>query len=52
MNTQQQKMWATLTNTDDQNRIWTPQQVLAELQRRHLQRASVNITTQVINQQG
>ena len=49
MNTQQQQVWDLLTRTDHENSIWTPQQVWAELHRRHLQRASMHITTQVIH---
>lgn len=47
---EQAKIWAVLRDSDTNNNIWTPQQVLAELRKRHLQRASEHITTQVINQ--
>jgi hypothetical protein len=47
--TEQQKMWDLLTSTDHNNNIWTAKQVLAELGRRHLERASMNITTKVIH---
>lgn len=46
---EQAKIMAVLRNTDDVNNPMTAQEVWAELQRRHLQRASMNVTTQAIN---
>jgi hypothetical protein len=49
MNQQQQQMWDLLTSTDQKNNTWTAKRVLAELARRHLQRASMHVTTQVVD---
>ena len=51
MNKQEEaaKIWAVLKDSDHNNNIWTAKRVLAELGRRHLERASMNITTQVIH---
>ena len=46
---EQAKIWAVLKDSDHNNNTWTAKQVLAELGRRHLERARMNITTQVIN---
>lgn len=46
---EQDKIMAVLSNTDSENNPTTIPDIVAELRRRHLERASMNVTTQAIN---